>query len=402
MPIRAVLLDKDGTILDVEATWGRTTVAVIRKLADGDAALADRLVALAMVDPATGRFDPEARSSPARRPTTDRPGPRRSAARPVPPSSPRSTRSTASSAGRTSRRFPARSRPSRHCTERGVPLGLATNDAEENARDNLDDLGVAAFFSFVAGYDSGHGAKPGPGMVIAFAEHAGVEPGEVALIGDSLHDLIAARSAGAVAVAVTTGMAGADELRPLADVLANDLAAAVRRDWAVGGRSASEAHADFSAPCRWARRFAPWPTLPDRHPHVPRARNSLAREGEVVREAVDARTTTGRVTDYDTPDGSAGAGAGIREQPARRLERRRGRAARGVRLCHCRRQGARAGRGAGDGAANRPRAGVVGVGGSPLSGAAAPGCRGSGSTRRSRADRRERTTRATDSCSGAG
>jgi phosphoglycolate phosphatase len=53
--------------------------------------------------------------------------------------------------------------------------------------------------------------------VLAFAEKLGVSPGEIALVGDSRHDLDAARAAGAVAIAVLSGPARRDELESHAD-----------------------------------------------------------------------------------------------------------------------------------------------------------------------------------------
>ncbi|MDB5559529.1 MAG: phosphatase [Enterovirga sp.] len=103
---------------------------------------------------------------------------------------------------------------------RGLHLGIATNDAEASARAQAEALGLTGLMSFVAGYDSGYGGKPDPGMVTAFVERHGLHPSEVALIGDSTHDLLAARAAGVVAVAVLTGPlrdAARPEIEPHAD-----------------------------------------------------------------------------------------------------------------------------------------------------------------------------------------
>ena len=51
-------------------------------------------------------------------------------------------------------------------------------------------------FEFRAGCDSGHGAKPEPGMGLAFAKAAGLDPADCAIIGDSIHDLEMGRRAG--------------------------------------------------------------------------------------------------------------------------------------------------------------------------------------------------------------
>lgn len=109
--------------------------------------------------------------------------------------------------------------------DRGLKIGLATNDTEAPARAHLTAHGVLDLFDFVAGYDSGHGPKPGPGMCIAFARHVGIDPARAVMVGDSCHDLIAGRAAGMRVVAVLTGIAGAEELRPHADVVLPDIGA---------------------------------------------------------------------------------------------------------------------------------------------------------------------------------
>ena len=78
-------------------------------------------------------------------------------------------------------------------------------------------MGLVPHLDFIVGHDSGHGRKPDPGMVEAFARHTGLAAHEVALVGDSTHDLHAARAAGAVAIAVLSGPASRAELEPHAD-----------------------------------------------------------------------------------------------------------------------------------------------------------------------------------------
>jgi phosphoglycolate phosphatase len=107
--------------------------------------------------------------------------------------------------------------------DRGLRLGLATNDSEGPARAHLAAHGVLDLFEFVAGFDSGHGAKPGPGMCAAFARQTGLDPARVAMVGDSLHDLEAGRAAGMRRVAVLTGIAVRADLAPHADVVLADI-----------------------------------------------------------------------------------------------------------------------------------------------------------------------------------
>jgi phosphoglycolate phosphatase len=109
--------------------------------------------------------------------------------------------------------------------DKGLKIGLATNDTEAPARAHLSAHGVLDLFDFVAGYDSGHGPKPGPGMCLAFARQTGIDPARAVMVGDSCHDLIAGRAAGMRCVAVLTGIAKADELQPHADVVLPNIGA---------------------------------------------------------------------------------------------------------------------------------------------------------------------------------
>ena len=106
----------------------------------------------------------------------------------------------------------------------GLKVGLATNDSEAAARVHLAKAGVLEAFDFVAGYDSGHGAKPAPGPLLAFGRSVGLEPEYCAMIGDSLHDLHAGKTAGFTTVGVLTGPARREALEPHADVVLNSIA----------------------------------------------------------------------------------------------------------------------------------------------------------------------------------
>ncbi|MFE3837122.1 HAD family hydrolase [Pseudogemmobacter sonorensis] len=106
---------------------------------------------------------------------------------------------------------------------RGLRLGVATNDSEAPAWAHLAAHGLTDLVDYVAGQDSGHGAKPGPGMCLAFARQEGLDPGRVVMVGDSLHDLRAGRTAGMRVVAVLTGIATHEDLAPHADAVLADI-----------------------------------------------------------------------------------------------------------------------------------------------------------------------------------
>ncbi len=106
---------------------------------------------------------------------------------------------------------------------RGLKIGLVTNDTDHGARAHLTSAGVLEQFDFVAGYDSGHGAKPAPGPLLAFAQQHGLDPARCVMVGDSTHDLRAGRAAGMWTVGVLTGIADTAELSPLSDAVLPDI-----------------------------------------------------------------------------------------------------------------------------------------------------------------------------------
>ena len=102
---------------------------------------------------------------------------------------------------------------------RSYRLGVVTNDTERSARAHLASANATELFDFIAGHDSGFGAKPDPDPLLAFAQHVALAPAQVAMVGDSTHDLIAGRRAGMKTVGVLTGMATEDVLAEFADVV---------------------------------------------------------------------------------------------------------------------------------------------------------------------------------------
>lgn len=87
----------------------------------------------------------------------------------------------------------------------GMPLAIATNDSAESAVKQFTELGMAHHFVSMLGYDSGFGAKPDPGMVVAAADAIGCAVGETAMVGDSSTDVYSGLAAGAVTVYFARG-----------------------------------------------------------------------------------------------------------------------------------------------------------------------------------------------------
>jgi phosphoglycolate phosphatase len=106
---------------------------------------------------------------------------------------------------------------------RNLTLGVATMDAEWVARRSMDKLSASAHIQFYAGYDSGFGRKPGPGMVHKFCDNTKLQPDQIIVVGDNLHDLHMSISAGAaLAVGVCSGVASRDDLAGVANHVIED------------------------------------------------------------------------------------------------------------------------------------------------------------------------------------
>ncbi|MDZ7708740.1 MAG: HAD family hydrolase [Roseovarius sp.] len=216
----AILFDKDGTLFDFHATWSTWAGQVIRDLAGGEAAVMARIAEAAHYDLVAARFLP---TSPIVA------GTNREAAECIAAALPGSCVDEIE----THLMLTAAEAPLAPAVPlvpyldglrgRGMRLGVVTNDTEYGARAHLGVAGVLERFDFVAGFDSGHGAKPAPGPLLAFARAVSVAPGRVVMVGDSTHDLIAGRAAGMVCVGVLTGTAVEADLAPYADAVLPDI-----------------------------------------------------------------------------------------------------------------------------------------------------------------------------------
>jgi phosphoglycolate phosphatase len=224
MPIRAILFDKDGTLVDFQRTWGPATYKVITRLCNGDANAFERLAAVSLYDPAQQRLLP---GSPVVIETTYGYGKLWAQALGIPVTPEfinyidalffQETLDHLTPMGDVKvllQRFRVR----------GYRLGLMTNDADTNTHAQLRQLGIDGLLEFVAAYDSGYGHKPDPDPVLAFARFANVAPSEIAVVGDTPHDLVAARAAGAAAIGVLSGPVPRERLAPHADVLIPSIA----------------------------------------------------------------------------------------------------------------------------------------------------------------------------------
>ncbi len=107
---------------------------------------------------------------------------------------------------------------------RGFFLGVASSDNERSIRETARRFGFLDHLDYIAGYDSGYGCKPEPGMVLGFCKVTGLLPSEVAMVGDNNHDLHMAAAANAgLKVAVLTGTGSLATLEAAADHVLGDI-----------------------------------------------------------------------------------------------------------------------------------------------------------------------------------
>ena len=217
--ITAILFDKDGTLLDFDATWGPVYRQAANIAARGVPADTERYLLASGLDPATGK--PAAGSLLAAGNTEEI--------------------AEAWIAGgadfglddltaKLDRLFIDRMHDSeplpgiREAVDalraHDYRLGVASSDSEAAIRAFLAGTGLASRFSFVTGYDTGHGPKPEPGMVHGFAEAIALPESSIAVIGDNMHDIEMARAAGAgLTIGVLTGTSLRTDLEPHADAV---------------------------------------------------------------------------------------------------------------------------------------------------------------------------------------
>ncbi len=218
--MRGLLFDKDGTLLDFEASWSAVYRELCLDLSDGDEAAAGAMLIAGGFDPVAGRFrtggvlaaghtrdivevwyptlaDAAQRAMVER---IDRVFYENGIRCSVPVAGLEPTLAALADAGH--------------------QMGVATNDGTAATRAALKALRIDRYLPHVFGYDSVESPKPAPDIVHAFARAISAVPGEIVVIGDNPHDLEMARSAGAgAAVGVLTGNSGRDDLAALADAV---------------------------------------------------------------------------------------------------------------------------------------------------------------------------------------
>ncbi len=220
--IKAVLFDKDGTLIDYDRTWAPINLRIVRMAAAGDEALAVRMCERGGIAPSTGSPIPDSLFASGN--TVEIADmlcangcqvPRDKLVRDI-------DLMIQSGADHS---VPLTDLGILFQTLRasGFVLGIASNDSEIAVLKTIESLNVGDYVNFACGYDSGHGAKPGAGMVQAFSASIGTDIGRIVVVGDSRHDMEMARAAGSIAIGVLSGTGTRRSLDGYCDALLNNV-----------------------------------------------------------------------------------------------------------------------------------------------------------------------------------
>ena len=205
--------DKDGTLVDFDQTWGPAAYEVMKTLAAGHEGAFRRLAEVSRFNPRDKQFAPT--RLPHGRCSTVYASALGAGAG--------TSRSRRACARRSASLFRIAALSS--LTPIGDPaaltrrLGAAATGSASSPTIPKTRSGcrrACSKFSRIStsspGDDFGFGAKPDPGMIVAFAGAFGIAPARIAVVGDTMADMLAARAAGAVAIGVLTGPAHREDI----------------------------------------------------------------------------------------------------------------------------------------------------------------------------------------------
>jgi phosphoglycolate phosphatase len=241
-PIKAVVIDLDGTLLDTAAD-----------LADAAAAMAQEL-GLPTVDEATLKtYIGNGVSRLVKRVLTrdmDAEPPEALFRRALPVFE----KYYAQWVSRKSRPFPGVVEGLEAFKAMGLHLACITNKAARFTVPLLKDTGLYDYFELILSGDSLPEKKPSPLPLRHACQVFGIEPAELLLIGDSLNDTQAARAAGCPVFCVPYGYNRGRPVEALdLDAVVPTLAAAAARLQATGNRGQGSGNSEVSAPQRGAQ-----------------------------------------------------------------------------------------------------------------------------------------------------
>jgi phosphoglycolate phosphatase len=103
---------------------------------------------------------------------------------------------------------------------KGIKIGIATTDDRAPTQAMIEAFDIEEYISTMVCADDGIKAKPAPDMVLTICERMKIDPSQVMVVGDTTADLKMGRAAGVgLVVGVLSGVSSARDLVTFADVL---------------------------------------------------------------------------------------------------------------------------------------------------------------------------------------
>jgi phosphoglycolate phosphatase len=222
---KAILFDKDGTLVDFNGTWLALYEKLALEAAEGDKTEAARLLEIGGYDRASNCFLAGSELAAGTTDTIVRLWIGGNDAKRLAFWKARMDRAFLEDGPAAAVPVPGLEATLRHLHGEDRKLAVVTNDLEAAARRTIEKFGVSHFFSAFLGYDSVQNPKPAADPVHLACKLLGVEASDAVVVGDNLHDLEMARNAGAgAAIGVLTGTTGRAELASKADAVLPSIA----------------------------------------------------------------------------------------------------------------------------------------------------------------------------------
>lgn len=223
--IKGILFDKDGTLVDFNATWLGIADFMAMDAAEGDRWKADRLLSAAGFDFVNKRFRPDSIfASGTNMDVVELWFPRLSDEDQMLAVA-RFNEITSVQGSSMAVALPGIVETLTVLHKRSYRLGVATNDSTSGAEKTMVTLGVAQLFDAAYGYDAVANPKPAPDTIYAFCDLTGLKAAQIAMVGDNRHDLEMARAGGCgLAIGVLSGTGTRESLSSIADIVLDSVA----------------------------------------------------------------------------------------------------------------------------------------------------------------------------------
>lgn len=223
--IKGILFDKDGTLVDFNATWLGVADFMAMDASEGDRWKADRLLSAAGFDFTAKRFKPDSIfASGTNLDVVELWFPRLSVEDQMLAVA-RFNEITSVQGSKMAVALPGIVDTLATLHRKSYRLGVATNDSTSGAEKTLVTLGVSQLFDAAYGYDAVANPKPAPDTILAFSDLTGLKPSAIAMVGDNRHDLEMARAGGCgLAIGVLSGTGTRESLSEIADVILDSVA----------------------------------------------------------------------------------------------------------------------------------------------------------------------------------